>query len=134
MKRENARLDELRTMPYEEYLLTPEWQQTRKAALKRAGNRCQVCRAGDVALNVYHTTYETLGCEQESDVIALCEACYDLLSQQQKLATGNDSTPETGGEEPVYPHFSLAKKVLIFTPTALTLDGLLALLHAPLSA
>ena len=134
MQREKERLEALRRMAYEDYLQTPEWQETRKAALKRAGNRCQVCRQGEVALDVYHTTYETLGCEQESDVIALCEACYDLLSQQQKLATGNDSTAETGGEEPVYPHFSLAKKVLIFTPTALTLDGLLALLHAPLPA
>jgi len=133
MKREKVRLDELRTMPYEEYLLTPEWLETRKAALKRAGNRCQVCRAGNVALNVYHTTYETLGCEQESDVIALCEACYDLLSQQQKL-TPNDSTAETTSEEPAYPRFSFSQQALVFTPSALIGVGLPAFLHAPLPA
>jgi hypothetical protein len=133
MKREKVRLEELRSMAYEEYLRTPEWQDTRKAALKRAGNRCQVCRQGDVALNVYHTTYETLGCEQESDVIALCEACYDLLSQQQKL-TANDSTAETTGEEPAYPHFSFSQRALVFTPSALVGVGLPAFLHAPLPA
>src|SRR6266566_7238314 len=133
MKREKVRLDELRSMPYAEYLLTPEWQETRKAALKRAGNRCQVCRQGDVALEVYHSSYETLGCEQESDVIALCEACYDLLSQRQKL-TPNDSTAETTGKESANPHFSLSQRALVFTPSALVGIGLPAFLHAPLPA
>jgi hypothetical protein len=132
MKREKVRLEELRSMAYEDYLLTPEWQETRKAALKRAGNRCQVCRE-NTALNVYHTTYETLGCEQESDVIALCEACYDLLSQQQKL-TPNDSAAETTGDEPAYPHFSFSQRALVFTPSALVGVGLPAFLHAPLPA
>lgn len=133
MKREKVRLEELRSMAYEEYLHTPEWQETRKATLKRAGNHCQVCRAEDVALNVYHTTYETLGCEQESDVIVLCEACYDLLSQRQKL-TPNDSTAETTGEEPTYPRFTLSQRALVFTPSALVGVGLPAFLHAPLPA
>jgi hypothetical protein len=133
MRREKVRLEELRSMAYEEYLHTPEWQETREAALKRAGNRCQVCRAEDVALDVYHTTYETLGCEQESDVIALCEACYDLLSQRQKLMP-NDNTAETTGDEPAYPHFSFSQRALVFTPSALVGVGLPAFLHAPLPA
>ena len=133
MRREKVRLEELRSMAYEEYLHTPEWQETREAALKRAGNRCQVCRAEDVALDVYHTTYETLGCEQESDVIALCAACYNLLSQRQKL-TPNDGTAKTAGDEPAYPHFSLSQRALVFTPSALVGVGLPAFLHAPLPA
>ncbi len=134
MKREKARLDELRNMSYADYRLTPEWQETQKAALGRAGNRCQVCRAEDVALNVHHTTYETVGCEQESDVIVLCEGCYDLCIQRGRL-THNDDTDETAtGEEHTHPHFSLAKKALVFGPGALVGMGLPALLHAPLPA
>jgi hypothetical protein len=37
------RLAELRSMPYREYLKTPEWRSRRGEALARAGNRCQIC-------------------------------------------------------------------------------------------
>lgn len=132
MKREKARLEELRAMPYEQYLQTPEWQETQKAALKRAGNRCQVCRK-EVALRAYHTSLGALGCELESDVIALCEACYDHLAQKlQRFA--EQTADQADDEEPITPHFSLARKALVFTPSAIVLDGLFALLHAPLPA
>ncbi len=130
MKREKARLEQLRSMPYEDYLQTPEWQETQKVALNWAGNRCQVCNAGSVSLNAYHKTYENLGCEQEGDVITLCEACYDHL--YQKLAQREDATGEA--EEETYPDFSFSKKVGVFAPTALVTMGLPALLHAPLPA
>lgn len=136
MKREKARLEELRAMPYDTYLQTPEWQETQRAALKRAGNRCQVCRSEGVALRVYHTTLDSLGCEQEGDVMALCEACYEhLATKLQRFAQqAAVDQADASGEEPVTPPFSLAKKALIFTPSALVLDGLFALLHAPLPA
>jgi hypothetical protein len=130
MKREKARLEELRRMPYEEYRQTPEWQETQKGALKKAGNRCQVCRAGNVSLNTYHTTLDTIGCEQEGDVMTLCLACYDRLYQQ--LVGQEDVTSEAEGE--TSPHFSFTKKAIIFTPAAFVGLGLPALLHAPLPA
>jgi hypothetical protein len=134
MKRERARIDELREMPYEEYLRTPEWMETQRAALKRAGNRCQICRSEEASPNVYHTSYENLGCEQESDVIALCEACYDRCVQSSRVAQQDDTAVPAGEEPQASADFSLPKKALIFTPTALLLDGLLWLLHAPLPA
>ncbi len=65
----------LATMPYAEYLLTPEWQEKRLAALKRAGYRCQLCNA-DAELHVHHRTYERRGHEWDSDLIVLCAPCH----------------------------------------------------------
>lgn len=64
-----------RTMPYNEYLQTPHWKETRKAALERAGNRCQLCN-NDQRLHVHHRTYERLGEEHDTDLIVLCASCH----------------------------------------------------------
>ena len=45
------RLAELRAMPYEEYLSTPEWLATRKRILKRDHDTCQGCHAQQVLLH-----------------------------------------------------------------------------------
>jgi len=69
------RLQELRTMPYSEYLQTPEWKETRKKALKRAGFKCQLCNSAE-SLNVHHRTYERRGEEAYQDLIVLCKTCH----------------------------------------------------------
>jgi len=69
------RIAELRSMPYSEYLRTPEWTETRKAALRRAGYACQVCSA-KLDLNVHHRTYERRGNEAAADLIVLCRQCH----------------------------------------------------------
>ena len=134
MKREKARLDELRNMPYADYLQSPEWLETQRAAIKRSGNHCQVCNAGDVNLSAYHKSLENLGCELEADVIVLCAGCYDLL--YQKLTQGVDVSDGAGalGEENSYPDFSLGKKAVVFGSSAAVTMGLPLLLHAPLPA
>ena len=81
------RLHVLRTMPYRDYLLTPEWQERRRCHLKSAGYRCQVCNAGGVCLNVHHRTYERRGEELFKDLITLCETCHDLFHREGRLAT-----------------------------------------------
>jgi hypothetical protein len=121
MKKEKARLQQLRAMPYNEYLQTPEWQRTRRLALKRAGDRCQECDADGVNLEVYHTNGDNLGCEQESDVIVICEACYNRLSGE-------------GGTSLEVPNLSFKHRATVFTSTALVGMGLPALFHAPLPA
>lgn len=70
------RLAELRTMPYRDYLQTPEWDATRRAALKRARFRCQMCAAVGVVLDVHHNTYENRGAELVRDLIVLCRECH----------------------------------------------------------
>ena len=69
------RIKFLRSIPYQEYLDSPEWKQTRSSALRRANFRCQMC--GDKRpLQVHHNTYENRGCEQPSDVISICGDCH----------------------------------------------------------
>lgn len=83
-----ARLEELRTMPYREYLQTPEWIERRKKAMKRAGFRCQVCNAYGVRLNTHHRTYERRGNEDDRDLIVLCEDCHAIFHENGNLAEG----------------------------------------------
>jgi 5-methylcytosine-specific restriction endonuclease McrA len=80
------RLHKLKTMPYREYLQTPEWQQRRKQHLRSAGYRCQVCNASGVPLNVHHRTYERRGEERYKDLIALCQDCHELFHREGRLA------------------------------------------------
>lgn len=68
-----------RTMPYRDYLQTPEWQATRGSALRRAGYRCQLCNGRDGPLDVHHRTYARRGNEAAEDVIVLCRTCHALF-------------------------------------------------------
>lgn len=72
---QGARLEELKNMPYTEYLQTDEWAHTRQAALKRAHYRCQLCNSKQ-NLHVHHRTYERLGKEAAHDLVVLCEICH----------------------------------------------------------
>lgn len=80
------RLRELATMPYYDYLQTPEWAERRKRAMKRAGYRCQVCNAYGVQLNTHHRTYERRGNEWDKDLITLCRTCHEIFHQNGQLA------------------------------------------------
>jgi len=71
-------------MPYAEYLQTQHWQNRRKRALRRAEYTCQLCNDGDGILHVHHKTYENLGCEEDNDLIVLCENCHQTF--HDKLA------------------------------------------------
>jgi len=66
---------QLRAMPYSEYLQTEHWSLVRMAALRRAKWRCQLC-GNNGSLDVHHNTYERRGCEEASDIIALCRPCH----------------------------------------------------------
>lgn len=74
-KQRSEQLNSLKSMPYQQYLKTEHWQTVRRAALKRARFRCQVCNA-NAPLDVHHRTYENRGAEWASDVIALCRECH----------------------------------------------------------
>lgn len=72
------RLARLRTMPYREYLRTPEWRRTRAGALVRAGQACSLDVTHTEDLEVHHRTYERLGAELVGDLIVLCRPCHRL--------------------------------------------------------
>ncbi len=69
---------------YSEYLRSKHWQETRKGALERAHNRCQLCNSPD-NLHVHHRTYENIGKENPEDLIALCRGCHYLFHKRMKL-------------------------------------------------
>jgi len=80
-----ARLMELKSMPYALYLQTPEWQERRKRHLKSVGFRCQVCNRSEQPIDIHHRTYERRGEEYYKDLIALCRSCRRLFHDQGKL-------------------------------------------------
>lgn len=72
------RLAELRSMPYHQYLRTPEWRRTRASALIRAGYCCSLDVTHIGELDVHHRTYERLGQELATDLIVLCRECHRI--------------------------------------------------------
>ena len=79
-------IEELKRMPYAQYLKTEHWNQVRKEALRRAKYRCQLCNES-TALHVHHNTYERRGQELPSDVIAICRSCHE---KQHGYVVGED--------------------------------------------
>jgi hypothetical protein len=82
----NERIQELRVMPYHEYLRTPEWRATRAAALMRAGHRCSLDSSHRGGLEVHHNSYERLGAELAADLVVLCRDCHRRHHQAQPPA------------------------------------------------
>ena len=99
----SSQIQALRRLPYAQYLKTEHWQKQRKGALARARGHCQVCRAQRVQLEVHHNTYERLGCEQEDDLLVLCDGCHALFSEGGRLAGESRRTEEVEIEEAVEP-------------------------------
>lgn len=67
---------------YKEYLLTPTWKATRRAAIEHHGN---LCHCGSVAYEVHHLTYENLGNEKMEDLIPLCGYCHSAYHRVDNL-------------------------------------------------
>lgn len=89
------RREELRTMPYEQYLQTPEWQERREQALARAEQRCQVCNTSE-GLDAHHRTYERRGNEHSADITVLCRSCHALFHAMQRLKDQPQSFARAG--------------------------------------
>lgn len=61
---------------YYEYLKSPEWDVKRKAKLKEADYKCQLCNGNGTKIAVHHRTYDRVFNELLADLIALCEPCH----------------------------------------------------------
>ncbi|GCE49269.1 uncharacterized protein DUF87 [Thermosporothrix hazakensis] len=131
MKREKHRLHELQEMAYLDYLQTPEWQATRRAAL-RLHPACELCQ-GTKQLEVYHTSLAHQGCEQEEDVMVLCKTCAakELGMQPTEQETAALPAPASTAQGV---QFTLGQKAAVFAPAAAIGLAIPALLHAPLPA
>jgi hypothetical protein len=67
--------DAARPFDYQAYLRSEAWQEKRRAALQRAGYRCQLC-SSDKHLHCHHRTYEHIGEELDDDLTMLCRRCH----------------------------------------------------------
>jgi hypothetical protein len=76
---------ELRSMPYRDYLQTPEWQERRQEQLERDGYRCRLCNS-TTGLQVHHRTYENRGAEMPGDLTTVCGDCHWGFHQSRTLA------------------------------------------------
>lgn len=76
---------------YREYLKSPAWFRKAQEAKKKANNTCQLCGKRTVWLDVHHLTYERLGHEIPTDLIAVCRACHDEV---------HNGSPDKRNEKP----------------------------------
>lgn len=71
---------------YQKYLKIDCWKTRRDEYLRVHGKQCELCGAqeemipGTVApVQLHHLTYERLGCELDSDLVAACERCHRAM-------------------------------------------------------
>jgi hypothetical protein len=80
----------LRAIPLLVYYLSLHWQRAWARTMERAGHTCEIC--GSEARNVHHLTYERLGGERISDLLALCRQCHlDIHLHDQPCLGGTQS-------------------------------------------
>ena len=75
---------ELRSMPYREYLQTPEWAARRRAQIEADGGACRFCNATS-GLQVHHRTYANRGNEKPGDLITVCRSCHGVFHKNRDL-------------------------------------------------
>lgn len=69
---------------YEAYLASELWAQRRSATIRAAKGVCQCCEHFP-ATQVHHITYERIGNERASDLMAVCTFCHELLHGKHSL-------------------------------------------------
>ena len=63
---------------YIDFMQSDEWNEIRKAALRRANYECEQCGARNTKLDVHHLTYDRFGGNEEPDDLeVLCRDCHD---------------------------------------------------------
>jgi hypothetical protein len=82
--RKAAEREAERRAEYEAYIQSDEWRRRRAVAIRKAGERCQVCNRGG-RLEVHHRTYERFGAEMEDDLVVLCGDCHGLYENAKRL-------------------------------------------------
>ena len=73
------RMQQLRNLPYEEYLKTSEWRAIRSFVHDLADGRCAVCGCDCEWLYVHHNNYPARGAETPNDLIPLCGKCHEMF-------------------------------------------------------
>jgi len=63
------------TKKYRNHISSERWREIRLEKLKSVDYRCERC--GDMAVQVHHKTYKSLGDESLDELEALCKDCHD---------------------------------------------------------
>jgi len=71
---------------YADYLRSAHWLAIRTEALRWWGNKCCVCK--QKATEVHHNTYDRIGRELLTDLVAVCRACHTRI--HGRMMRGND--------------------------------------------
>jgi len=64
-----------RQKEYSKYLNSDDWKQRRDFLKNKWGNKCVNCKSED-KLSMHHLNYESLGNEEQIDVVPLCKGCH----------------------------------------------------------
>lgn len=68
---------------YSQYTQSGQWQKRRKKVLERDGYRCQACLEKE-ATEVHHLNYDHVGNEPLFDLIAVCHACHESITEMDR--------------------------------------------------
>jgi 5-methylcytosine-specific restriction endonuclease McrA len=76
---------------YNAYLESPEWAKRRALVLRRALGKCEAIlssRCWGSANQVHHLTYEHVGNEPLFELVAICEACHEGITEMDRSRRG----------------------------------------------
>lgn len=79
-----ARLAELRSLSYSDYLQTEEWARKRLAVWLRDSKRCRICNSNK-GIQVHHRDYSNIGNEPLNDLVTLCRDCHSLFHKHSHI-------------------------------------------------
>jgi 5-methylcytosine-specific restriction endonuclease McrA len=61
---------------YNQYIKGPRWAAKREAWFNAFGKYCRACGTAYGPIQLHHMTYDRLGRERMSDLVALCANCH----------------------------------------------------------
>lgn len=68
---------------YQTYLASREWARLREFVRQRSGGLCERCLKNPMQA-VHHRTYERVGKERATDLIAICNPCHEFVSAKRQ--------------------------------------------------
>lgn len=75
---------------YNSYIKGPRWAAKREAYFNAFGKYCRACLTTYGPIQLHHMTYDRLGRERMSDLIALCTKCHrEVESLYRKTGRGD---------------------------------------------
>lgn len=69
---------------YINYIRSEKWQLKRQAWFDRNGRYCRACGTTRGPIELNHRTYERLGRERFSDLVAMCRPCHNSLTKYHR--------------------------------------------------